>query len=115
MLDDHGCDGLPDPQRVSFPGPFTHHEVAVHGWTVPFIRASLGGEDRVRLILDDRRGIDLTTQDAERFIPFLADAIAVALGYGAHPREGMDDLPPRLPHRSPRRIVEVAMVPEEPV
>jgi hypothetical protein len=104
---------MPDPDRVTFPGPFTHHEVAVYGWTVPFLRASLYGEDRVRLILDDRRGIDLSTQEAERVIPFLADAISVALGYGAHPRAGMDDLPPRLPHRSPRRIVEIAPLPDE--
>ena len=95
--------------RVTFPGPFTHHEVAFDGWSVPFLRASFYGEDRVRLILDDRRGIDLTTSEAERLIPFLADAIAVALGYGAHPREGMDELPAPLPHRTPRRIVQVAL------
>lgn len=106
----HEC-GLPDPQRVSFPGPFTHHEVTVHGWTVPFIKASLtGGEDRVRLILDDRRGIDLSVQEAERLLPFLADALAVALGYGAHPRADMTELPPRLPHRSPRRMVQLDSV-----
>ena len=114
MTGDHRCEDLPNPQRVTFPGPFTQHEVAVHGWTVPFLRASFYGEERVRLVLDDRRAIDLSTHEAERVIPFLADAIAVALGYGAHPREGMDDLPPRLPHRSPRRIVEVAMLPDEP-
>jgi hypothetical protein len=109
---DHGC----EPEtgfRVTFPGPFTHHEVAVHGWSVPFLKASLGAEDRLRLILDERRMIELSTHEAERFIPFLADAIAVALGYGAHPRENMKFLPERAPHASPRRVVRVEALPDE--
>lgn len=109
-MEAHEC-SIPAGFRVNFPGPFTHHEVTVHGWTVPFITASLGGdEDRVRLVLDDRRGIDLSIEEAERVVPFLADALAVALGYGAHPRADMTELPPRLPHRSPRRMVQLDSV-----
>ena len=93
--------------RVSFPGPFQHHDVVVDGWSVPFVKASLRGEDRVRLILDDRMGVELSTDEAERLIPFLADSIAVALGYGAHPRADMDALPPRFPAAAPRRFIGV--------
>jgi hypothetical protein len=40
-------------------------------------------------------------------MPFLADAIAVALGYGAHPSEESVTLPERAPHMAPRRVVQV--------
>jgi hypothetical protein len=106
----HDCDGLPE-FRVTFPGPFTHHDVVVDGWRVPFLKASLDREDGVRLLLDDRIGVDLTTSEAERLLPFLADAISIALGYGAHPREGGPELPPRLPHNSPRRVAQVHVLP----
>ena len=102
-------DQLPDPERVTYPGPFSHHDVVVQGWKVPFIRASLRGEDRVRLILDERKAIDLSSTEAENLLPFLADAIAVALGYGAHPTADMTELPPELPHRAPRRTAHVVL------
>lgn len=100
---------LPDPERVTFPGPFSYNDVVVQGWTVPFIKASLRGEDQVRLILDERKAIDLTSAEAEQLLPFVADAIAVALGYGAHPTADMTELPPGLPHRAPRRTAHVAI------
>ena len=42
--------------RVSFPGPFTQHEVVVDGWSVPLIHAQPCGEhdESVMLILDSR-------------------------------------------------------------
>jgi hypothetical protein len=95
-----------DEFRVTFAGPFVHHDVVVDGWSVPFLKASLRGESGVRLLLDERMGIDLDAGEAERLLPFLADAIAVALGYGAHPRHDGPELPPQLPHRAPRRVVQ---------
>ncbi len=65
-------------------------------------------EDHVRLILDDRIGLDLSVAEAEKLMPFLADSIAVALGYGAHPRENMKSLPERAPHAAPRKVVRVS-------
>jgi hypothetical protein len=105
----HDCNEVPDDFRVTFPGPFQSHDVVVNGWSVPFVKASLrpDDEDHVRLILDDRIGIDLTTAEAEKLTPFLADAISIALGYGAHPREG-DKAPSELPHAAPRKVVRVA-------
>lgn len=108
-MEAHECG--PDPFRVTFPGPFTHHEVVVDGWSVPLLKASLRGESGVRLLLDDRIGIDLDAGEAERLLPFLADAIAVALGYGAHPRGVGPELPPRMPHMAPRRVVQVEIAP----
>lgn len=101
------ANGPADPFQVSFPGPFQHHEVVVAGWSVPFLKASLRGEDGVRLILDDRLGLELSSDEADRLIPFLADSIAVALGYGAHPRE-QDTWPlERAPYPRPQRMVTV--------
>lgn len=94
---------------VTFPGPFEHYDVVVEGWRVPFLQAHLQGEERVMLVLDRRLGVTLSTDEAERLVPFLADAISVALGYGAHPRE--DATPPleRAPYPRPERVVSIAL------
>ena len=107
MHDD--CDTLAQEFRVTFPGPFQHHDVVVDGWSVPFVKASFrpDAEDHVRLILDDRIGLDLNSAEAEKLMPFLADAISVALGYGAHPSKESTSLLERAPHMAPRRVVRV--------
>jgi hypothetical protein len=83
-MQEHDCSGLPS-LAVQFPGPFTYHDVVVNEWKVPFLTAQMVGEDGIRLVLDQRLAVDLTVADAERFVPFVADAIAVALGYPSHP------------------------------
>jgi hypothetical protein len=103
---EHEC-GPADPFAVRFPGPFTYHDVVVRGWTVPLLRAHMRGEDQIRVVLDDRLGLDLSSAEAERVLPFIANAIAVALGYGAHPRENMESLPGRTPQAAPRRVFDV--------
>ncbi len=70
---------------VTYPGPFSGHDVVVNGWRVPLVKAHVPAEDRVQLVLDDRLAADFSTDEAERFVPFLADAIAIALGYPSHP------------------------------
>jgi hypothetical protein len=88
--------------KVSIPGPFTHHDVAVDGWSVPFLEAIPSQDDRsVTLLLDRRIGITLSHEEVERIVPFLADAIAIASGFAAHPSEDMDE--PR-PFARPRPI-----------
>jgi hypothetical protein len=92
--------------QVAFPGPFSHHDVVVGGWRVPFLEAHPQEEDRITVTLDRRLAVDLTTDEAERLLPFVADAIAVALGYGAHPRGDMP-LPEQRPYPIPRRSHDV--------
>lgn len=94
---------------VAFPGPFEHHDVVVEGWRVPYLQAHLKGEDRVTLTLDRRLGLELTAGEAERVVPFIADAIAIALGYGAHPRGDMPRPLERAPYPRPERVVDVSM------
>lgn len=94
---------------VAFPGPFEHHDVVVDGWRVPLVQAHLRGEDRVMLTLDRRLGLELSAAEAERFVPFLADAIAVALGYGSHPRGDVPRPLERAPYPRPERVVDVSL------
>lgn len=79
------------PSRVEYVGPFEHHDVVVNGWTVPFLEACPIAGGMVSLTLDRRFGLDLPIADAERIVPFIADCIAVACGYTAHPGDGLDE------------------------
>jgi hypothetical protein len=99
--------------RVSFPGPFTHHEVVVDGWSVPHLYAHPCGDhdENVMLVLDGRLAATFTVEEAERFVPFLADAIAIALGYTAHPRT--DEEPLWKPQPRPTRMHGIGAVESE--
>ncbi len=97
--------------RVAFPGPFAHNDVVVNGWRVPFVTSHLVGEDRVTVILDRRLAIELSTGEAERLLPFVADAIAVALGYGAHPDRDAEQPLARAPYPRPERVHEISPPP----
>lgn len=110
---DHRCASTQQDFRVTFPGPFQHHDVVVDGWRVPFLQAYMTAEDRISLVLDRRLGTELSVEEAERVLPFIADAISVALGYGAHPRGDMP-LPEQTPHPSPRRVHEIVALQENP-
>lgn len=93
------CSDLPS-LRVSFPGPFRHHDVVVNGHSVPFLQATPQDGGSVRLHLDRRFALDLTAGEAERFVPFLADCFAVALGRTCHPCPELPE-PPPLPAAVP--------------
>ena len=84
---------------VDFVGPFERWDVVVDGRKVPFLecRPRKGGE--IDLGLDHRYGLILDVATAERVVPFLADAIAIAMGYTCHPRPGWDaaELRPPFP------------------
>lgn len=92
-------------QEVQYVGPFDRTVVVMDGREVPFLEASHLG-DRVSLTLDSRFGLNLTVAEAERVVPFLADAIAVGLGYTCHPRH---DEEPRRRTLFPR-LTEITSV-----
>jgi hypothetical protein len=104
--DERETSALPE-FRVSFPGPFSHHDVVVDGWRVPFIQAQIAAEDRITLVIDRRIAADFSVEEAERIVPFLADAVAVALGYGAHPRPDTPRPLERAPYPRPERMVQL--------
>lgn len=111
-MDQHECSQMPS-MAVTFPGPFTHHEVVLNGWKVPFLEAHPQGEDRVLLVVDGRLGGEFSIEEAERVVPFVADTISVALGYGCHPRSEDDELQTAEPHVRPRRLTALAAVSAE--
>lgn len=79
-------EGLPDGRSpVNLVGPFEHHDVVVDGCQVPYLRATPLDAGRIDLTLDRRFGLILSASEADRFVPFLAHAIAVASGYTSHP------------------------------
>jgi hypothetical protein len=82
---------------VEFVGPFQHHDVVVEGRQVPFLQASPIDGGMIDLSLDRRFALLLSASEAERFVPFLAHAIAVALGYTSHPDAERGGPNPRHP------------------
>lgn len=82
-------------------GPITSHRVIVGGRQVPFLNAAPVNGGKVYLSLDDRYGLDLAVADADRVIEFIADCVAVALGYTCHPR---DDIEPLVLHPFRRHV-----------
>jgi hypothetical protein len=78
---------------------FSWHDVVVSGYSVPFLQAGTY-DKKVALLLDNRFAVTITARKAESVVPFVAHAIAVALGHQAHPTS---DTPLPL-HPMPRRI-----------
>jgi hypothetical protein len=76
----------------------------VDGWKVPLIHAHPCGDndENIMLVIDDRLAATFSVDEAERFVPFLADAIAVALGYTSHPNEEVE--PPLVKQAQPRPV-----------
>jgi hypothetical protein len=82
---------------ITYVGPFEHHDVVVDGREVPYLRATPLDGGGVDLSLDRRFGLILSVEEAERFVPFLAHAIAIASGYTSHPDGERDGPNPRHP------------------
>ncbi len=79
------------PQHYEITGPFDRRKVTVDGRVVPFLDAIPANGGIIHLLLDQRYGLDISVADAETFIPWIADAIAVAMGYTCHPRPYMKE------------------------
>jgi hypothetical protein len=90
---------------VDFIGPFEQYKVVVDGWQVPFLSAQPRTGGNVELSLDDRFGLVLDIAQAELVVPFLANAVAIAMGYASHPGEGASV--PRPHPAGPRRLLRL--------
>jgi hypothetical protein len=71
-------------------GPIETRHVIVDGRRVPFLEAHPMSGGTISLLLDSRYSLDISVADAETFIPWIADCIAVAMGYTCHPRRGKE-------------------------
>lgn len=107
--------GLPEP-AVQAIGPWVDsYRLTVYGYEVPYLEAHLdpGTEDQWSLSLDHRYGLDCSHAELERWLPFLANAMAVAAGYtsfGEHAQPtnpfhkrliGLAGVPDRHEHEEP--------------
>jgi hypothetical protein len=89
---------------VDFIGPFESRRVVVNGHQVPLLSAGINNGGNVELTLDDRIALTLDVAVAEEVIPFLADAIAVAMGYTCHPMADWDAPKPLPPMKRLRPL-----------
>lgn len=87
VLPSFGDDG---PQFV---GPIETYAVVLHGRKVPMLSAHPLSGGRVLLCLDDRFSVEVSVQDAERIVPFVAHTIAVGMGYSSFPEPGQQPAP----------------------
>lgn len=70
---------------TEFHGPFSGSmKISVDGIIVPHIRAKIVHEDLAALCLDDRYELIVPKEDAEKWLPFLANCMAVSAGYASH-------------------------------
>jgi hypothetical protein len=75
----HGSSGL------EFVGPFESHDVVLNGRAVPYLSATPLAGGRVYLSLDRRFALELSLQEADHLVPFIAHCIAVGMGYTGFP------------------------------
>lgn len=99
---------MSDRQRINVVGPFQQWRVTVDGWEVPLLTASPETGGMIHLSLDHRFGLDLSVQDAESIVPFIAHAIAIASGFACHPNRD-DDRAQLLRPNSPRCLTKVEL------
>jgi hypothetical protein len=99
-------DEAPQPSQVEYVGPFESYRVVVNGWQVPLLQAHPVTGGGISLTLDDRYALDLPLQDAERIVPFIANAIAISLGYARHPDTPEEELH-RRPAMEPKRLLRL--------
>jgi len=103
-MDDFEREFAPSP--VSYVGPFDYQDVVVNARRVPHLEAiSLPGGG-IHLTVDRRWAIDLSVEEAERIIPFVAHCLAVGMGYVGFPDEDMDGPVPAQPMPRVHQIVQ---------
>lgn len=71
--------------RYEIIGPFDTYRVSVEGRRVPFLEGFPMNGGKIGLVLDGRFSLDVSVADAETVIPFIAECIAVGMGYACHP------------------------------
>lgn len=68
---------------VELVGPFEEHRVVVDGLQVPHLTATPMPGGKVNLLLDSRLGLDVEVVDLEAVTRFVADAVAIGMGYAS--------------------------------
>lgn len=82
-------DHLGPISEVEYIGPFEASRVVVDGYRVPLLEAHEEQGGRMLLTLDSRYGLEIDIQTAERVVPWVANAIAIAAGFSCHGEAGI--------------------------
>ena len=73
------------PYGTKVIGPFVDsYRLTVLDYRVPYLAANKREDGSWWLVLDERFGIECSDDDLRKWVPFLADAMAVAAGYSCH-------------------------------
>lgn len=80
-------DVMPAGLGVEIHGPFVpEYRVTLDGYQVPYISATPCEDGRVGIVLDHRFGLPdpVAREEFDRWLPILANAMAIAAGYSCH-------------------------------
>ena len=83
----------PNDLGVEYVGPFDQTYVVIDGRKVPHLTVGFLPGGIVSFVLDERFALDVPVERAPHTASFLADCIAVGMGYASHPREGQEPVP----------------------
>lgn len=74
------------PYAPEIVGPFDEYRVTVDGYRVPYLNARELPDGRVAPTVDGRFGLSeaVPREEFDRWLPLLANAMAVAAGYSCH-------------------------------
>lgn len=84
---------------IEIVGPFQpEYKVTLDGFRVPHVRAIPMGENRVEIVIDNRFAMEgpVSIEEFNRWIPILANAMAIAAGYSCHG----ENCTPLNPHKT---------------
>jgi hypothetical protein len=77
---------------IEFIGPFTEEWIVTSdGYRVPKLTAIVKQDNTISLSLDHRFLVDCTKQEAEKWIWFIANAMAIGAGYSCHGENSVKD------------------------
>jgi hypothetical protein len=72
---------------IDIRGPFQPaRKVTINDYVVPFVTVALADDGMIDVIVDDRLGMagPVSREEFDRWMPVLANAMAVAAGYSSH-------------------------------
>lgn len=80
-------EGVTAEMGTEIHGPFVpEYRVTLHGYRVPYISATPCEDGRVDVVLDHRFAMPepIAREEFDRWMPILANAMAIAAGYSCH-------------------------------
>lgn len=75
-------------------GPFhEHYRVSLDGHAVPLVELSWNSDDTLELVLDRRFGLTCNQEELQKWLPIVANAMAIGAGYSCHGENSVERNP----------------------